>query len=81
MNYQIDEKTEKTTDRLFLLAVQRIKEEQPEWTLSDIERSGTWWDICGRLCRGETEKEIIAWIMSAKIEPIKKREQRSGYAG
>ena len=46
-------------DRLQILVVNRFREEQPERELSKSEVENIWYTIYGKLCKGETEKEVV----------------------
>ena len=69
-------------DRLQILIVNRFKKEQPERELTKTEIENIWFTIYGKLCRGETEKEVEEYC---KTVQLKKKEIRSkircGYAG
>ena len=45
-------------DRLQSLVVNRFREEQPERELTISELENIWYIIYGKLCHGETEKEV-----------------------
>lgn len=58
-----------TADKLQSLFVNRIRQEQPGRELKSAEIENIWYTIYGKLCRGETEKEVEQWC---KTVPIRK---------
>ena len=68
-------------DRLYSLVINRFKEEQPKRELTKNEMDSIWYEIYGKLCRGESETEIEEWCKTvplAEEKPIH-RSMRSGY--
>jgi len=68
-------------DRLYSLVINRFKEEQPKRELTKNEMDGIWYEIYGKLCRGESETEVEEWcktVSLAEEKPIH-RPMRSGY--
>lgn len=67
-------------DRLQILVVNRFREEQPERELLKLEIENIWFTIYGKLCRGETEKEVEEYC---KTVPLSKKQihkpNRCGY--
>ena len=53
-------------DKLYAIVIQRFHEEQPERKLTNDEMSSIWYEIYGKLCRGESETDIEEWC---KITP------------
>ena len=54
-------------DKLQILFVDRIREEQPDRELTHAEIENIWYTIYGKLCRGETEKEVEQWCKTVEI--------------
>lgn len=68
-------------DRLYSLVINRFKEEQPKRELTKNEMDGIWYEIYGKLCRGESETEVEEWCKTvplAEKKPIHET-MRSGY--
>lgn len=61
-------------DRLYSLAIKRFSEEQPERKLTKNEMDGIWYEIYGKLCRGESETEVEEWCKTVPL--AKKRIHR-----
>lgn len=60
-------------DRLYNLVYSRFREEQPNRKLTTNEIDGIWYEIYGKLCRGELETEVEEWCKTvplAKEKPI-----------
>ena len=55
-------------DRLQNLVVNRIREEQPERELTRAEIENIWYTIYGKLCRGESEKEVEEYCKTVPLE-------------
>ena len=67
-------------DRLQILVVNRFREEQPERKLTICEIENIWLTIYGKLCHGETEKEVEEYCKTVKLSKKKiHRPMRSGY--
>ncbi len=54
-------------DRLQILICNRFKVEQPERELTKDEMETIWFTIYGKLCRGETEKEVEEYCKTVKL--------------
>lgn len=68
-------------DRLYALVHKRFREEQPERELTKSEMDRIWYEIYGKLCRGESEAEVEEWCKTvplAKEKPLH-RPVRNGY--
>ena len=68
-------------DRLYSIVIKRIHKEQPERKLTNNEMSGIWYDIYGKLNRGESEAEVEEYCKTvplAEEKPIH-RPIRNGY--
>lgn len=48
-------------DRLYEIVCHRFNKEQPNRTLTMQERDTIWYDIYGKLCHGESKKEVKKW--------------------
>lgn len=69
------------TDKLYSLVIKRFREEQPKRELTKSEKDGIWYEIYGKLCRGESEIEVEEWCKTvplAEEKPIH-RLIRNGY--
>ena len=68
-------------DKLYGLVINRFTEEQPNRELTNNEKDGIWYEIYGKLCRGESETEVEEWCRTvplAEKKPIH-RPMRAGY--
>lgn len=68
-------------DRLYSLVYKRFREEQPNRKLTKSEMDNIWYEIYGKLCRGESENEVEEWC---KTVPLSKERElhapmRNGY--
>lgn len=54
-------------DRLQSLVVNRFREEQPERELMKDEIENIWFTIYGKLCHGETEKEVEEYCKTVEL--------------
>ena len=67
-------------DRLQILVVNRIREEQPARELTRAEIENIWYTIYGKLCRGESEKEVEEYCKTVPLENKAARKKISrGY--
>lgn len=67
-------------DRLQILVVNRFREEQPERELTKADIENIWYNIYGKLCHGETEKEVEEYCKTVELSKKKiHRHIRSGY--
>ena len=67
-------------DRLQILIVNRFKEEQPHRELLKTEIENIWYTIYGKLCRGETEKEVEEWCKTVQLSKKEiHKASRNGY--
>lgn len=68
-------------DRLYSLVIKRFSQEQPKRELTKNEQDSIWYEIYGRLCRGESEAEVEEYCKTvplAEEKPIH-RPIRNGY--
>lgn len=67
-------------DKLQILICNRFKTEQPNRELTKNEIENIWYTIYGKLCRGETEKDVEEWCKTVELN-IKKIHKpiRCGY--
>lgn len=72
------EKIELTT-KYYRMALDRFLKEQPDRILTIEEKDGIWWELYGRVCRGQPEREIIERIQTENISREYGKEHR-GYA-
>ena len=68
-------------DRLYSIVIKRIHKEQPERKLTNNEMSGIWYNIYGKLNRGESETEVEEWCKTVPLSEQKPihRPIRNGY--
>lgn len=68
-------------DRLYSLVIKRFREEQPKRELTKNEQDSIWYEIYGKLCRGESESEVEEYCKTvplAEEKPVHK-PIRNGY--
>ena len=53
--------------KYYRMALDRFLKEQPERILTVEEKDGIWWELYGRVLRGQPENEIIERIQTADI--------------
>ena len=68
-------------DRLYPIVIKRFHKEQPKRKLTNDEMSSIWYEIYGKLCRGESETEVEEYC---KTIPLAEENQihrpiRNGY--
>lgn len=69
-------------DRLQSLVVNRFREEQPERELNIAELENIWYIIYGKLCHGETEKEVEEYCKTVELNKKEIHKPiRVGYGG
>ena len=66
-------------DRLYESVCHRFASEQPNRELTTQERDAIWYDIYGRLCRGQTEQEVAQYCQSIELRKPKQPKIRNGY--
>ena len=67
-------------DRLQILVVNRFREEQPERELTKAEIENIWFTIYGKLCHGETEKEVEEYCKTVQLNRKQiHKAMRTGY--
>lgn len=54
-------------DRLYSLVIKRFSEEQPKRELTKNEMDSIWYEIYGKLCRGESETEVEEWCKTVPL--------------
>ena len=54
-------------DKLYSLVVKRFAEEQPERKLTKDEMDSIWYEIYGKLCRGESEADIEEYCKTTPL--------------
>ena len=54
-------------DRLQAVLCNRFRAEKPERELTMAEIENIWFTIYGRLCRGQTEKDVEEWCMTVEL--------------
>lgn len=59
---------------LVVLVLNRFEEEQPERELSKTDKDAIFYQIYGRLFRGETKEEIKSWCLTV---PLQKKKIKS----
>lgn len=60
-------------DRLYSLVIKRFSEEQPKRELTKNEKDSIWYEIYGKLCKGESEAEVEEYcktVLLAEEKPI-----------
>ena len=69
------------TDRLYSLVIKRFSEEQPKRKLTKNEQDSIWYEIYGKLCRGESEAEVEEYCKTVPLDEEKPihRPIRNGY--
>lgn len=67
--------------KLYSIIIERIRNELPERHLTFMEMDGIWYDIYGRVCRGESEQNIENYCKTVKFSTPKPPRLRNGYAG
>lgn len=68
-------------DRLYGLVIKRFSEEQPKRELTKNEMDSIWYEIYGKLCRGESETEVEEWCKTVPLAEEKSIHTpiRNGY--
>ncbi len=67
-------------DKLQILVVNRFREEQPDRELTKAEIENIWFTIYGKLCRGETEKEVEEYCKTVQLNQKQvHKPARNGY--
>lgn len=61
-------------DRLQSIVYDRFREEQPNRELTKKELENIWYTIYGKLCRGETEKEVEEYCKTVPLSTKKTQE-------
>lgn len=54
-------------DRLYGVVVKRIHKEQPGCELTNDEMDRIWYEIYGKLCRGEAEIAVEEWCKTVPL--------------
>lgn len=72
------EKTEMVS-KYYHVALDRFAKEQPDRVLTEREKEIIYWELYGRVDRGETQREIIERIQTADISKKGQKKYR-GYA-
>lgn len=67
--------------KLYSIIIERIRNELPERNLNTMEMDGIWYDIYGRVCRGESEQDIENYCKTIKLSTSETKKLRNGYAG
>lgn len=66
-------------DRLYSIIIKRFSKEQPERVLTNNEMSAIWYDLYGRLNRGETEQELENYCKTVELSKPETKKLRGGY--
>ncbi len=67
--------------KLYSIIIERIRNELPERNLTTMEMDGIWYDIYGRVCRGESGQDIENYCKTIKLSIPETPKIRNGYAG
>lgn len=62
-----DTSAEKTADNLLKFIEERIRKEST-YVLTENDKDGIWFEMFGRLCRGESEEDGYAYCKTAKLK-------------
>ena len=54
-------------DRLYSIVIERFKKEKPDRNLTKNDTDGIWYDIYGRLCKGESESKVEEWCKTTPL--------------
>ena len=66
-------------DRLYSIIIKRFSNEQPERQLTNNEMSAIWYDLYGRLNRGENEQELENYCNTVELSKPKTKNLHCGY--
>ena len=66
-------------DRLYSIIIKRFSKEQPERQLTNNEMSVIWYDLYGRLNRGESEQELENYCNTVELSKPETKNLRGGY--
>ena len=66
-------------DRLQILIANRFKEEQQNRELTISELENIWYIIYGKLCHGETEKEVEEYCKTVELNKKEIHKPNRGY--
>lgn len=63
-------------DKLYSIIVKRFNKEQPQRHLTSFEMDAIWYELYGKLCRGETVEDLEKYCNTVKLHiPTEKEEK------